>query len=93
MKKQLIIGVVVVVLSAIGGFAVSFYNIGDIVHEQYYRGAYDVCVMFARHVYFLPPESAYPSCIQNIALAQYQADWYSQESLGWQWPLPTYEGE
>ena len=92
MKKQLAIALMVTILSAIGGFAVSFYRIGEIAQEQYYRGAYDVCVMFATRVYYLPPDRAFPSCIENMAYAN-KINWYSQVSHGWQWPLPLSETE
>ena len=90
MKKQLVIALIVTILSAVSGFAVSFSRIGEIAQEQYYRGAYDVCVMFATRVYSLPPDRAFPSCIENMAYAN-KVNWYAQESHGWQWPLPIAE--
>ena len=92
MKKQILVGVLVIVLSAIGGFAVSFARLGDIAQEQYYRGAYDVCVMFALRVFSKPPQASYSSCLQNIAFS-YETDWYGTETIGYEWPLPAYEGE
>ena len=86
MKRQLAIALIVTILSAIGGFAVSFYRIGDIAQEQYYRGAYDVCTLFGERVFFQPPQQVIDGCLQSIGIA-YETDWYGQDSIGWQWPL------
>ena len=97
MKNQLAIAVVVIVLSAIGGFAVSFYRIGDIAtqeqlfaQEQYYRGAYDVCTLFGERVFLEPLLQVIDGCLQSIGIA-YETDWYGQDSIGWQWPLSASE--
>jgi len=92
MKKQLAIALIVIILSAIGGFAVSFYRIGDIAEEQYYRGAYDVCTLFGERIFFRTPPQVIEDCLQGISTA-YETNWYGQDSMGWQWPLPIAESE
>ena len=87
MKKQLVIALIVTILSAVGGFAVSFSRISDIAQEQYYRGAYDVCTLFGERVFLQPPQETIDGCLGSMAIA-YETDWYGQDSIGWQWPLP-----
>jgi len=84
---------VLLVAVALGG-AGTGYRLGfdkavaphaDALEAQYYRGQFDICsYSFAERGF--TEESYIPICLVKVDELR-QADWYGQDSPGWQWPM------
>ena len=58
----------------------------DSSQVEYLRGAYDMCVVLGLSMGFSEQEVK-DGCISAVIFAE-NNDWYNQESVGWQYPLP-----